>query len=132
MRFSCRDRGVTADYRSGRELPVRAGSTLGGSKSRWWTVHHAQNTPYRRAARWPISRRRVRGWKVLSEREREIVIGTDENAPVGICFMPVTDPETVKNRVHLDLTSSAAGRDGEIDRLLVLGGRRVDAGQTCA
>jgi catechol-2,3-dioxygenase len=32
------------------------------------------------------------GWKVLSERENEIVIGTDENAPVGMCFMPVTDP----------------------------------------
>src|SRR5258707_15742512 len=31
------------------------------------------------------------GWKVLSEREREIVIGTDENAPVGMCFLPVTD-----------------------------------------
>ena len=37
------------------------------------------------------------GWKVLSERENEIVIGTDENAPVGMCFMPVTDPKTVKN-----------------------------------
>ena len=37
------------------------------------------------------------GWKILSERENEIVIGTDENAPVGICFMPVTDPKTVKN-----------------------------------
>src|SRR6476620_317103 len=44
------------------------------------------------------------GWKVLSERENEIVIGTDENAPVGMCFMPVTDPKTVKNRLHLDLT----------------------------
>src|SRR5262249_9734205 len=54
------------------------------------------------------------GWKVLSEREREIVIGTDDNAPVGICFMPVTDPKTVNNRVHLDLTSSAAPRDHEI------------------
>ncbi len=50
-----------------------------------------------------------------------IVIGTDENAPVGMCFMPVTDPKTVKNRVHLDLTSSAADRDQEIDRLLALG-----------
>jgi hypothetical protein len=36
------------------------------------------------------------GWKVFSERENEIVIGTDENAPVGMCFMPVTDPKTVK------------------------------------
>jgi Glyoxalase-like domain len=47
------------------------------------------------------------GWKILSE----IVIGTDENAPVGMCFMPVTNPKTVKNREHLDLTSSAADRD---------------------
>ena len=32
------------------------------------------------------------GWKVLSGREDEIVIGTDENAPAGMCFMPVTEP----------------------------------------
>jgi hypothetical protein len=31
------------------------------------------------------------GWKVLSERRGEIVIGTDDNAPVGICFMPVAE-----------------------------------------
>ena len=72
------------------------------------------------------------GWKVLSERENEIVIGTDENAPAGMCFMPVTDPKTVKNRVHLDLTSSAADRDQEIERLVALGARRVDIGQTGA
>jgi predicted enzyme related to lactoylglutathione lyase len=72
------------------------------------------------------------GWEILSEREREIVIGTDEHAPVGICFMPAADPKTVKNRVHLDLTSSAADRHQEIDRLLALGARRVDIGQTGA
>jgi predicted enzyme related to lactoylglutathione lyase len=72
------------------------------------------------------------GWKILSEHENEIVIGTDENAPVGICFMPVTGPKTVKNRVHLDLTSSAADRDQQIDRLLALGARRADIGQTGA
>ena len=43
-----------------------------------------------------------------------------------------TDPKTVKNRMHLDLTSSAADRDQEIDRLLALGARRVDIGQTGA
>jgi len=31
------------------------------------------------------------GWRVLSEREREIVIGPGQNAPVGLCFMPVTE-----------------------------------------
>jgi hypothetical protein len=74
----------------------------------------------------------VLGWKVLSERENEVVIGTDENAPGSMCFMPVTDPKTVKDRVHLDLTSSAADRDQEIDRLLALGLRRVDIGQSGA
>jgi predicted enzyme related to lactoylglutathione lyase len=69
-------------------------------------------------------------WQILSEREREIVIGTDENAPVGICFMPVTDPKTVKNRVHLDITTSASDRDAEIERLLGLGAHPVDIGQT--
>jgi predicted enzyme related to lactoylglutathione lyase len=72
------------------------------------------------------------GWQILSEREREIVIGTDANALVGICFMPVTDAKTVKNRVHLDLTTSASDRDTEIERLLGLGARRVDIGQTGA
>ena len=69
------------------------------------------------------------GWKILSERDREIVIGTDESAPVGMCFMPVTDPKTVKNRMHLDLTSSEQDRDQEIKRLLALGARRVDIGR---
>jgi predicted enzyme related to lactoylglutathione lyase len=70
------------------------------------------------------------GWKVLSEREREIVIGTEENAPVGICFMPTTDQKIVKNRVHLDITTEAQDRDQEIDRLLGLGAQRADIGQT--
>jgi predicted enzyme related to lactoylglutathione lyase len=69
------------------------------------------------------------GWKILSERPAEIVIGTDENAPVGICFMPVTEPKAIKNRLHLDLTSGPEDREQEIERLLALGARRVDIGQ---
>jgi predicted enzyme related to lactoylglutathione lyase len=69
------------------------------------------------------------GWKVLSQREREIVIGPDDDAPVGICFMPVTDEKQVKNRMHLDLTTAAEDRDAEISRLLALGARLVDIGQ---
>jgi predicted enzyme related to lactoylglutathione lyase len=75
---------------------------------------------------------RALGWQILSEREREIVIGPDVDAPVGICLMPVTDPKVVKNRLHLDLTTEAADRDAEIDRLLALGAHRVDIGQTGA
>ena len=75
----------------------------------------------------------VLGWKILSEREREVVIGTDVDAPVGI-FLPAGDEKSVKNRVHLDLNpGSEAGpeeRDAEIRRILALGARRVDIGQT--
>ncbi|MEU4215243.1 VOC family protein [Actinoplanes sp. NPDC026623] len=68
-------------------------------------------------------------WRILSEREREVVIGADETAQVGICFMPVTDRKSVKNRLHLDLTPGPDGRDAEVDRILALGARRVDVGQ---
>jgi predicted enzyme related to lactoylglutathione lyase len=71
----------------------------------------------------------VLNWRILSEREREVVIGADETAQVGICFMPVTDRKTVKNRLHLDLTPGPDGRDAEVDRILALGARRVDVGQ---
>ena len=72
----------------------------------------------------------VLDWKVLSEREREVVIGTDETAPVGMCFMPSPDRKLVKNRLHLDLVPGADDREAEIERLLALGARRVDVGQT--
>jgi len=70
------------------------------------------------------------GWRILSVRDREIVVGPDEAATVGICLMPSPDPKTTKNRVHLDLTTSAEDRDAEIERLLGLGATRVDVGQT--
>jgi len=71
-------------------------------------------------------------WRVLSSREREVVVGPDESAPIGLCFMPSPDDKTCKNRVHLDLTTEANDRDAEIERLLSLGARRVDIGQTGA
>jgi hypothetical protein len=76
----------------------------------------------------------VLDWRVLSEREREIVIGTDEHAAIGICFMPATDVKSVKNRVHLDLNPGTnvgpSEREAEIERILGLGARHVDIGQT--
>lgn len=69
-------------------------------------------------------------WPILSEREREIVIGPHETAEVGICFMPVTDRKADKNRLHLDLTSAPEDREAEIERVLALGARLVDVGQT--
>lgn len=71
------------------------------------------------------------GWTVLSTRESEVVVGPSIDAPVGLCFMPAgAIRKTVKNQVHLDLTTTAEDRDAEIERLLDLGARRVDIGQT--
>ncbi|MCW2801515.1 MAG: glyoxalase [Aeromicrobium sp.] len=72
----------------------------------------------------------VLDWPILSEREREVVIGPSVDAPFGICFMPAGEPHTTKNRVHLDLTTEVGDRDVEIARVLSLGARHVDVGQT--
>ena len=73
----------------------------------------------------------VLGWPILSEREREIVIGPDPDAPIGMCFMPVSESKTVKNRLHLDLNpDSAEDRGAEIERIIGLGARPVDIGQS--
>jgi predicted enzyme related to lactoylglutathione lyase len=71
------------------------------------------------------------GWTVLSTREREVIVGASADAPVGLCFMPAGPTrKSVKNRLHLDLTTTAQDRDVEIERLLGLGARRVDVGQS--
>jgi len=44
--------------------------------------------------------------------------------------MPVTDVKTVKNRLHLDLSPGPGEQEAEIERILALGARRVDIGQT--
>jgi Glyoxalase-like domain len=36
------------------------------------------------------------GWPILSERAREVVIGPDETAPIGMCFMPVPERSWAK------------------------------------
>lgn len=74
----------------------------------------------------------VLDWRILSEREREVVIGPDVTAAVGLCFMPTTEEKIVKNRLHLDLAPNSADRDAAIERILALGARRVDIGQSSA
>lgn len=69
----------------------------------------------------------VLDWKVLFEDAEEIVIGADESAWPGMCFLPVPEGKTVKNRLHIDLASD--DRDTEVERLIGLGARRADVGQ---
>ncbi|MFG1609127.1 VOC family protein [Actinoplanes sp. NPDC049265] len=44
---------------------------------------------------------------------------------------PSSDPQILgKNRLHLDLTPGPDGPGAEVERLLALGARRADVGQT--
>jgi hypothetical protein len=52
--------------------------------------------------------------------------GADDMA---IDVVPVPEPKTKKNRLHLDLRANGVSRDEELNRLLALGARRVDVGQ---
>ncbi|WP_461009297.1 VOC family protein [Streptomyces capparidis] len=70
---------------------------------------------------------RVLDHRILFEAEDEVVIGRDENSWPGICFVPVEERKTVKNRLHLDL--SPDDQAAEVARLEGLGARRVDVGQ---
>ena len=42
----------------------------------------------------------------------------------------MTDRKSTKNRVHLDLNPDPDDREGEIERIVALGGRRIEIGQT--
>ena len=46
---------------------------------------------------------------------------TSPSTGMNLLFVPVPEPKTVKNRVHLDLSPVDRTRDEEVDRLLVLG-----------
>ncbi|MFI8964753.1 VOC family protein [Streptomyces sp. NPDC053493] len=70
---------------------------------------------------------RVLDWRILYEAEDEIVVGRDEHALPGLCFVPVPEAKTVKNRLHIDLAPD--DRDAEVERIVGLGARRVDIGQ---
>ncbi len=52
-----------------------------------------------------------------------------EDAAMTICFIPVPEGKTVKNRVHIDVSPSGCEQAEELERLLSLGARRKDIGQ---
>ena len=44
----------------------------------------------------------------------------------GLLFVPVPEPKTIKNRLHLDFRPDDL--DAEVERLLALGATRADVG----
>ena len=71
------------------------------------------------------------GWKITLEEPGEVVVEPPDGVPgLPLVFVPVPEPKTVKNRIHLDLASpSVQEQPAIVERLIRLGARPVDIGQ---
>jgi len=92
--------------------------------SRWYTVVIDSHDPASLARFWAA----VLDYGIVFEDEGEVVITKDENTNPGLAFFPVPEGKAGKNRLHIDLNPD--DQDAEIQRILGLGARRVDVGQT--
>ncbi|MBN9621041.1 MAG: VOC family protein [Actinobacteria bacterium] len=68
------------------------------------------------------------GWNVYCYYFPEVLVAASFPPVQGptMLFIPVPEPRTVKNRLHLDLRPTDRTRDEEVDRLLGLGARLVE------
>ena len=78
----------------------------------------------------------VLGWKVLDRDGNEsIEIGPDrggDGAQPVLVLSATDDPKRDKLRLHLDVNATDRDQADELDRLLALGARPADVGQTGA
>jgi predicted enzyme related to lactoylglutathione lyase len=72
----------------------------------------------------------VLDWQLINDDPDEPTIGPPDDAGRGphLLFMPVAEGKAVKNRLHIDLRPD--DQDAEVERIIGLGARRVDVGQT--
>jgi hypothetical protein len=73
--------------------------------------------------------RSVLGWDVLQADATGTDIGPADGYGPRIEIGRVSDPKTVKNRIHLDLRADGVSQNEELQRLLDLGASRIDVGQ---
>jgi catechol 2,3-dioxygenase-like lactoylglutathione lyase family enzyme len=89
------------------------------------------NDPARLARFWAAAL----GWEVADEEAGEVDVwpagfSYPEPAALPLVFVPVPEPKTTANRVHLDLASGSLEQQrAEVRRLLALGATRADVGQ---
>jgi predicted enzyme related to lactoylglutathione lyase len=72
----------------------------------------------------------VLGWVALADDDGVISIGGADGGPPTIDVCPVPEAKTVKNRLHFDLRADQVERSAELRRLLDLGAKPVDVGQS--
>ena len=71
----------------------------------------------------------VLGWKETGSYEGEVEIADPSASGPSLVFVPVSEPKTGKNRVHLDVNPTGCDQREELSRLLALGAVEVDVGQ---
>jgi predicted enzyme related to lactoylglutathione lyase len=70
------------------------------------------------------------GWEI-DETDGEIGLVPTDDTRFGILFEPVTVQKVGQNRIHLDLTTTSLDDQQEtVARLVELGGRKIDIGQS--
>lgn len=70
------------------------------------------------------------GWGVVEEDEGGVSIAPADGSWPGIDVLPVPERKGVKNRLHLDVRADGTSAAEEVARLLELGARHVDVGQS--
>jgi predicted enzyme related to lactoylglutathione lyase len=70
----------------------------------------------------------VLGWNVYTDGDPEVLVAPSYPPSGGptLLFIPVPEPRTVKNRMHVDLMPTDRNRDEEVARLLELGATIVE------
>ena len=70
----------------------------------------------------------VLGWPHHLSDDGDVVLEAPPGAGVNWIFIPVPDDKVVKNRIHLDFRPD--DQQAEVERVIALGARHVDIGQT--
>jgi len=70
------------------------------------------------------------GWEINDDPHPAVEVLPTDGTPFLLMFVPVTEPKTTKNVIHLDLVSESIDHQREVvDRLIDLGAQPVDVGQ---
>lgn len=81
----------------------------------------------------------VLGYEVQDEDDDGVMIGSPAvpegkrrsgPVPPALTFMVVPEGKTIKNRLHIDVNPTDCDQDEEVRRLIDLGARHADVGQT--
>ena len=71
----------------------------------------------------------VLGWQPTGRYEGAVEVAAPAGGGPSLTFVPVPEPKTIKNRLHIDVNPVGCSQDEEVERLIELGARRVDVGQ---